>query len=82
MPTLLFRALDRLHQFGCGHTDVLRFGAGRVWVECLQCGRETCGIVTKLPPARGRAHVAGGERGDSLRVAARSGSRVSVSSAA
>jgi hypothetical protein len=78
MPALLFRAIDRLHQIGCGHTDVLRFGAGRVWLECLECGRETRGILTKLPATRSREAL----RSSASRVSAPSGVRVSVRSAA
>ena len=38
----MFRVIRLL--FGCDHDDIRRFGDGRMWVECLKCGRETCGI--------------------------------------
>jgi len=37
--------LERVTQFGCAHDDVRRFAHGRLWLECLQCGRETPGIA-------------------------------------
>ena len=49
MRTFVIQALERLRQIGCGHEDVFRFGDGRVWVECLDCGRQTRGILAAAP---------------------------------
>jgi hypothetical protein len=62
MRTLVMDVIDRLRQFGCGHTDVFRFDEGRVWLECLECGRQSPGLMTS-PGAgcglQGPATVAG-----------------------
>jgi hypothetical protein len=46
MSTLVLDVIERLRRFGCGHTDVFRFERGRVWLECLECGRQSPGLVT------------------------------------
>ena len=59
---MLFHVIDRLRQFGCGHTDVFRFEGGRVWLECLECGRQSPGVMTTPRPnttLRGPARLAG-----------------------
>jgi hypothetical protein len=52
---MLFDVIDRLRQFRCGHTEVFRFGEGRVWLECLECGRQSPGVMTNHP-ATGALH--------------------------
>ena len=52
---MLFAVLDRLRQFRCSHTDVFRFEEGRVWLECLVCGRQSPGVTTN-PRATGARH--------------------------
>jgi hypothetical protein len=37
--------IPRIAQLFCDHTDVRRAGAGRLWLECLSCGRTTEGIA-------------------------------------
>jgi hypothetical protein len=49
---MLFDVIDRLRQFGCGHTDVFRFEEGRVWLECLECGRQSPGVMTNSAATR------------------------------
>jgi len=39
-----------LSQFGCDHNDIRRFSGGHMWVECMKCGRESRGILTKPAP--------------------------------
>jgi hypothetical protein len=41
---------ERVTQLGCAHDDVRRFAHGRVWLECLQCGRQTTGIAVSKSP--------------------------------
>jgi hypothetical protein len=51
-PRTGFR-IPRIGQLFCGHMDVRRAGAGRMWLECLSCGRTTEGIdVTRVPAIR------------------------------
>jgi hypothetical protein len=32
----------------CKHEDILRVHTGRMWMQCLKCGRETDGITVTL----------------------------------
>jgi hypothetical protein len=40
-----------------GHEDVFARGPHRLWLQCLECGRQTSGwaIDGKLPPGTGRS---------------------------
>jgi len=31
----------------CQHEDIIRVNMGRMWTECLKCGRETRGIIVR-----------------------------------
>jgi hypothetical protein len=61
-PRTGFR-IPRIGQLFCDHMDVRRAGAGRMWLECLSCGRTTEGIdvtpvaaMSEAAPARESHH--------------------------
>jgi hypothetical protein len=42
----------------CRHTNVRRTGQGRMWMECLSCGRRTPGIQVTGGRHRSDVHAA------------------------
>jgi len=38
------RFVQRVRQLCCRHEDVLKLDDGRMWLECLACGRTTHGF--------------------------------------
>jgi hypothetical protein len=36
--------MEHVARLCCRHNDVRRAGQGRMWMECLDCGRRTPGI--------------------------------------
>jgi len=56
--------IPKIGQIFCDHVDVRRAGDGRLWLECLHCGRSTEGIavtpaaiMTEMASARGARHA-------------------------
>ena len=38
------RWFEQVRQLWCRHEDILRLDHGRMWLECLACGRATRGF--------------------------------------
>jgi len=38
------RFVEFLRSLWCRHNDILRSGEGRMWLECVNCGRHTPGF--------------------------------------
>lgn len=54
--------IPRIGQLFCDHTDVRRAGDGRLWLECLSCGRTTEGIA--VTPAAAMTEVSSASHED------------------
>jgi hypothetical protein len=48
MGTVLRFLRSLVKRLRCEHEDIRRAAGGRMWLECLKCGRETKGIVIAI----------------------------------